>query len=257
MFLVFRCKIPGTQGAHCLRGSGAIRSGTEESALGKRRHVRPSVALDISASHGVGRLAQSPHHFHAADPAVGPVEVAQMSIRFFVDDLRSASKSDSILVNLKWFVFTHSLHMLFMLRLGQSLRTVPLLGRVLGFVIEYLIRVIYASDISCLACIGRGFVIVHGHDIVIGADVRIGERCKIFNGVTLGNKDTDQTSKGNQPFLGHDVTISTGAKLLGPIKVGDNVVVGANSVVVKDCPPNSVVAGVPAKVIKDARRAAR
>jgi serine O-acetyltransferase len=180
-----------------------------------------------------------------------------MSLRFFSTDLRVASNSDSALVHLKWFLFSHSLHMLFLLRLGQSMRTIPVFGRVFGFVIEYMIRVLYASDISCAASIGPGFVIVHGHDIVIGADARIGARCKIFNGVTLGNKDTSQSSAGNQPMVGNGVTISTGAKLLGPIKVGDNVVIGANSVVIKDCPADCVVAGVPARVVKGSASAAR
>lgn len=176
-----------------------------------------------------------------------------MSIRLFPADLRAATQSDSILVNAKWLVFTHTTHLLFMFRLGQSMRTMPLLGKLMGFVAEYMIRVVYASDISCRASIGPGLIFVHGQDIVIGADVVIGRRCKIFNGVTLGNRDTSQLSAGNQPTVGDDVTLSTGAKILGPVTLGDNVVVGANSVVIRDCASNTVVAGVPARVIRDLR----
>jgi len=179
-----------------------------------------------------------------------------MGIRLFIKDLQFASSSVGFLPNLKWFLFNHASHMLLLFRIGQDLRTIPVLGKVLGFIIEYLIRILFASDISCHARIGAGFVIVHGHDIVIGADVVIGERCKIFNGVTLGNKDTTQTSHGNQPHLGNDVLVSTGAKILGPVKVGDHVVIGANSVVIKDCRSHTVVAGVPARVVKDLQRAA-
>ena len=124
-----------------------------------------------------------------------------------------------------------------------------MMGRILGFIVEYLIRVLYASDLSCRSRVGAGFVIQHGHDIVIGADVVIGKRCTIFNGVTLGNKDLSLSSRGNQPRIGDNVTLSTGAKILGPIHVGDNVIVGANSVVLDDCQPNTVVAGIPARVI--------
>jgi serine O-acetyltransferase len=176
-----------------------------------------------------------------------------MSIYMLRSDLRSASKSDSFLVNLKWLLLSHTMHLLFLFRLGQSIGSIPVLGKLLRFMTEYMIRVVYASDISCLARIGPGLTFVHGHDIVIGADVVIGHGCKIFNGVTLGNKDTSQTSAGNQPTVGDNVTLSTGAKILGPVTLGDNVVVGANSVVIRDCASNTVVAGVPARVVRDFR----
>lgn len=179
-----------------------------------------------------------------------------MSLRYFVYDLQAITKSKSVLVNLKWFFFSHTLHLLFLIRIGQDLRRLPIIGKLLGFFAEYIIRVLYSSDISCRAQIGLGFSIVHGHDIVIGSDVSIGCNCKIFNGVTLGNKDISKTSFGNQPTVGDNVVMSTGAKILGPIVIGDNVIIGANSVLLKSVPANVVVAGVPAKVLKhiDGRR---
>ena len=174
-----------------------------------------------------------------------------MSLRFYSSDLKAASQSKSLLVNIKWFVFCHSLHMVFFIRLGQDLHQIPIIGKFLGFIVEYLIRVLFASDISCRAKIGKELVILHGHDIVIGADVVIGKRCKIFNGVTLGNKDINQASSGNQPVVGSDVTLCTGAKVLGNITLKNNVLVAANSVVLKDCPEDSLVAGVPAKIIRE------
>lgn len=173
-----------------------------------------------------------------------------MSFSYLRQDLRSASKSDSLVIAAKWMLLTHTSHLLLLFRLGQSASRVPLFGKVLRFLIEYLIRVLYASDISCEATIGPGLMFVHGHDIVIGAHVKIGIDCKIFNGVTLGNKDTSQTSEGNQPTVGNNVVLSTGAKILGPVLLGDNVIVGANSVVIRDCDSNTVVAGVPARVVR-------
>ena len=172
-----------------------------------------------------------------------------MSLKYFLVDLQSASKTNSIFVNLKWFVFSHSLHLLFLFRLGQDLRKCPIFGKLFGFVIEYAIRLLYASDISCYARVGEGFTILHGHDIVIGSDVVIGKYCRIFNGVTLGNKDTTKSSIGEQPTIGNNVTLSTGAKILGNVVIGDNVIVGANAVVVKSFPNNVKIGGVPAKII--------
>lgn len=173
-----------------------------------------------------------------------------MGLKFFAKDIVAASKSKSILTNIKWTLFNHSIHLVFLIRLGQDFYKTPALGKFLGFIIEYLIRVIYSSDISCRASIGPGLVISHGHDIVIGADVIIGKQCVIFNGVTLGNKDLTISSKGAQPSVGDRVILCTGAKVLGPISLGCNTVVGANAVVLKSFPENSILGGVPAKVIK-------
>jgi len=173
-----------------------------------------------------------------------------MSLKYFFEDLKCTSGSNSRMVQLKWFLANHTLHLVFLIRLGQTLSSTPVIGRLLSFIFEYIIRIIFASDISLKAQIGRGFVITHGHDIVIGADVVIGENCKIFNGVTLGNKDITLSSKGNQPVVGKNVVISTGAKILGNIVIGDNVTIGANAVVVKSCEDNATYVGIPAKKVK-------
>jgi len=176
-----------------------------------------------------------------------------MGLRMFMSDLRAASKSSAVLVNLKWFLFSHSLHMVLLVRLGQDCYRIPLLGKLFGFLVEYFIRIVFGSDISCRAKIGPGFVIQHGHDIVIGSEVTIGSGCKIFNGVTLGNKDVSVNAFGEQPTVGNGAVFCTGAKILGPLSIGDNVVVGANSVLLRDCPSNTVFAGVPAVMIRDCR----
>jgi serine O-acetyltransferase len=136
-----------------------------------------------------------------------------------------------------------------MYRAGVVLAKIPYIGKIFRVVFEYIIRIIYSSDISLTSKIGPGLIIVHGHDIVIGGAVIIGERCKILNGVTLGNKNLELLVN-QQPKIGNDVVIGSGAKLLGDINIGDNVVVGANSVVLRDAPSDVVVAGAPAKIVK-------
>lgn len=144
----------------------------------------------------------------------------------------------------------HSVHIVLLFRLGNYCdSTIPIFGKILRFIIEYLIRILYSSDISCKAKIGKGFRIMHGHDIVIGANVVIGDYCKIFNGVTLGNKNTE-IPDSKQPTLQDNVVISTGAKVLGGITIGANSIVGANSVVINDIPENSIAVGIPSRVVK-------
>ncbi len=91
--------------------------------------------------------------------------------------------------------------------------------------------------------IGGGLFIQHGFSTYIAAE-SIGENCWINQQVTIGYKD-----KTRAPVIGNNVTITCGAKVLGPITINDNVVIGANAVVVKDLPANSVWGGVPARRI--------
>lgn len=94
------------------------------------------------------------------------------------------------------------------------------------------------------ADIGGGLFIQHGFSTYIAAE-SIGENCWINQQVTIGYKDNTRP-----PIIGNDVAITCGAKVLGPITIGDHVTVGANAVVVKDLPPNSVWGGVPARRIR-------
>ncbi|MFX1303429.1 MAG: serine O-acetyltransferase [Promethearchaeota archaeon] len=97
------------------------------------------------------------------------------------------------------------------------------------------------------ADIGKDFFIDHGGGVVIGETAKIGNNVTIYQGVVLGGTMIDPVKR--HPTLGNNIVVGTGAKLLGPITIGDNVKIGANSVVVKDVPSNSVVVGVPGKII--------
>ncbi len=98
------------------------------------------------------------------------------------------------------------------------------------------------------ATIGRRLVIDHGHGVVIGETAEIGDDVLIYQGVTLGGTGKDIGKR--HPTIGNNVMISTGAKVLGPFKVGDNSRIAAGAVVLKEVPPNSTVVGVPARIVK-------
>ena len=98
------------------------------------------------------------------------------------------------------------------------------------------------------AKIGRRLVIDHGMGIVIGETAEVGDDCLIYHGVTLGG--TGKDSGKRHPTIGNNVLIGTGAKVLGPFKVGDNSRIAANSVVLSEIPPDSTAVGVPARVVK-------
>lgn len=98
------------------------------------------------------------------------------------------------------------------------------------------------------ATIGKGLFIDHGHGVVIGETAELGNNVTLYQGVTLGGTGKEQGKR--HPTLGDNVMVSTGAKILGSFKVGENSKIGAGSVVLKEVPPNSTVVGVPGRVVK-------
>lgn len=103
----------------------------------------------------------------------------------------------------------------------------------------------YNCDISPMAIIGKGLRVVHASDIVIGPSAKIGVDCVFFNGITLGNRKRADSIGDGMPELGKEVLVGTGAKLLGPIKIGDKVRIGANAVVLSSF-DHGTIAGAPA-----------
>ena len=108
-------------------------------------------------------------------------------------------------------------------------------------------RELTAIDIHPGAEIGSEFFIDHGAGVVIGETAEVGNNVTFYSGVVLGGTNLEQ--KKRHPTLGNDIVVGTGAKILGPITIGNNVRVGANSVVVNDVPEHCVVVGVPAKIV--------
>ncbi|MBQ3134322.1 MAG: serine O-acetyltransferase [Oscillospiraceae bacterium] len=98
------------------------------------------------------------------------------------------------------------------------------------------------------ATIGKRLVIDHGMGIVIGETAEIGDDCLLYHGVTLGGTGKDQGKR--HPTIGNNVLVSTGAKVLGPFKVGDNARIAANAVVLSEVPANATAVGIPAQIVR-------
>lgn len=112
--------------------------------------------------------------------------------------------------------------------------------------------ILHSIEISPLAKIGERLKIAHTIGIVIGGGVVIGNDVKLYQNVTLGGKKNHKTNKMEYPTIEDDVTIYTGAVVMGNITIGKGAIIGANSVVNKDVLPHSIVAGNPARrIVKD------
>jgi serine O-acetyltransferase len=117
-----------------------------------------------------------------------------------------------------------------------------LLYKVLKFGADSLL----GMELPCETAIGRRFVIEHIGGIVISGDASFGDDCVVRNGVTVGLRNR---SHRGSPTIGSRVDIGAGAKLLGPIRIGDDVAIGANAVVLCDVPSHSIAVGVPARIV--------
>jgi serine O-acetyltransferase len=111
--------------------------------------------------------------------------------------------------------------------------------------IAYLGRMVTGVEIHPAARIGESFFIDHGSGVVIGETTEIGDRVTLYQGVTLGGTGFQRGKR--HPTVGDDVTLGAGAKLLGPIAVGDGAKVGANTVVLEDVPAGATVVGNPGR----------
>jgi serine O-acetyltransferase len=127
-----------------------------------------------------------------------------------------------------------------------------LLRKLLSALYKFLfkvVQIITGIEFPCEVTVGERFVIDHFGGIVVSGYAVFGDDCRIRNGVVIGLRNVSDPCA---PRIGNNVDIGTGAKLLGPITIGDNVLIGANAVVVRDVPSDSIAVGIPA-VIKPRR----
>ena len=162
------------------------------------------------------------------------------------NDIRAIFARDPAARGVAEIIFAYpGFHALFFYRLAHWLwvHRMYFLGRFTSHIGRFLTGI----EIHPGALIGKGFFVDHGMGVVIGETAEIGDNVTLYHGVTLGGTSWQKGKR--HPTIGNNVVIGTGAKILGPVKIGDNTRIGANSVVVHDIPPNSVVVGIPGKIV--------
>lgn len=162
-------------------------------------------------------------------------------------DIENVMKNDpAARTKLEVLLLYQSIHVLIFYRIAHGLYKIKLFF--LARLVSQLGRFFTGIEIHPGAKIGKGLFIDHGMGVVIGETAEIGDNVTIYHGVTLGGTGKDKGKR--HPTVGNNVIIGCGAKILGPISIGDGAKIGANSVVLKDVPKGKTAVGIPA-VIKN------
>lgn len=178
-------------------------------------------------------------------PAAGPAAPLRRALSRVREDLAAAKLRDPAARNgFEIAVLYSGLHAIWSYRLAHALWVRGL--RFPARALSQLTRWLTGVEIHPGAVIGRRFFIDHGMGVVIGETAEIGDDVMLYHGVTLGGRTREGGKR--HPTLGDGVAVGAGAKILGPITIGAGSAVGANAVVTKDAPEDSILVGVPAKV---------
>ncbi len=162
-------------------------------------------------------------------------------------DIESVKRRDPAARSTIEILLTYSgLHAIIMYRAAHWFHTKKMF--VVARCISQFARFLTGIEIHPGAKIGKGFFIDHGAGVVIGETTEIGDNCLIYQGVTLGGTGKEKGKR--HPTLGNNVMVGSGARVLGPFKVGDNAKIAANAVVLEEVPPNCTAVGVPARIVK-------
>lgn len=147
-----------------------------------------------------------------------------------------------------WEVITcyPGFHAMLMHRVAHWLWVAQL--RWLGRFVSHIARWLTGIEIHPGATIGSRFFIDHGMGVVIGETAEIGDDCTLYHGVTLGGTSWNRGKR--HPTLGNGVVVGAGAKILGPIVIGEGAHIGSNAVVVKAVPPGATAVGIPARIVE-------
>ena len=169
----------------------------------------------------------------------------------FREDLSVVFQRDPAARNYFEILTTYpGVHALILHRLAHFLWSIKL--KLIARIFSHLARILTGIEIHPGAQIGRRFFIDHGMGVVIGETAIIGDDCTLYHGVTLGG--TTWKKGKRHPTLRDNVVIGAGAKVLGPITLGNNSKVGSNAVVVTDIPNDSTAVGIPAKIIESGEK---
>jgi serine O-acetyltransferase len=174
------------------------------------------------------------------------LDKGEEKVSHWKEDIQSVFDRDPAARNSFEIITTYpGVHAVIFHRLSHALWSMGM--KWLARVISNVARLLTGIEIHPGAVIGRRFFIDHGMGVVIGETAIIGDDCTLYHGVTLGGTSWEKGKR--HPTLENNVVVGAGAKVLGPIVIGEGSRIGSNSVVVKDVPPQSTVVGVPGKLI--------
>ena len=161
-------------------------------------------------------------------------------------DISAANERDPAARNILEILINYpGVHAIFWHRIASIFWGIGL--RLIARIISNILRTLTGIEIHPAATIKEGFFIDHGMGVVIGETSEIGKNVTIYQGVTLGGVSANAGKR--HPTIGDNVIVGAGSKILGPLNIGSNTKIGANSVVIDDIPENSTVVGVPGKVV--------
>ena len=163
------------------------------------------------------------------------------------NDAKNINDKDPASRNILYVIFLYpGFHALLFYRLSHFLNNIHLYF--IARLISQIGRFITGIEIHPGAKIGNNLFIDHGMGVVVGETTEIGNDCTIYHGVTLGGTGKEKGKR--HPTLGNNVMVGCGAKVLGPVLIGDNVKIGANAVVLHDVQSNNTIVGIPGKILQ-------
>jgi serine O-acetyltransferase len=178
---------------------------------------------------------------------------------FSIDFIHIKNEKPGLFRIIKWMILKQGYWVVVLYRISCLIKSKVLLvklGRSLNRFIISRIAYRFGVVFNLVREIGQGLYLPHPYNIIIGFGARIGENVTIYNGVSLGERthidlDDNKDQLKRYPTIEDNVVIYAGAKIVGPVIIGHNSIVGANAVVLDSFPPNSVLAGIPARKVAD------
>ncbi|WP_137121880.1 serine O-acetyltransferase EpsC [Segeticoccus rhizosphaerae] len=168
------------------------------------------------------------------------------AVRGLREDIDAAVERDPAVESpLEMTLASSGLHAVWAHRVAHRIWQLPG-GRLPARLLSQLTRAVTGVEIHPAARIGKRFFIDHGMGVVIGETAEIGDDVMMYHGVTLGGRSMRRVKR--HPTVGDRVTLGAGARVLGPVEIGDDAQIGANAVVVRDVPAGAVATGIPARV---------